>query len=186
MFQAYLVTCLVSGKRYVGITSGSVERRWRWHITDSKRRTGSALWAAIRKYDAPAFSTEAIACSGTLSGILDTERLLIAQYGTFAPHGYNLTLGGEGAVGVKHSAESVERSAAKHRGKPCHPNTRLAASAYHRGRPKSPETRRRIALGQIGKSRTEAMKAKLRTYWAERRLRGEFITTTPYAHRKSG
>jgi len=37
IFHAYLITCVTTGKRYVGITSRSVERRWREHVHEAAR-----------------------------------------------------------------------------------------------------------------------------------------------------
>ena len=107
---------------------------------------------------------------------------MIVFYGSRAPRGYNLSDGGDGAFGVKKTAESVERSAAKHRGKPCHPNTRAAATATHLGKPKSAEHCKRIATARTGTTRTEATKEKIRAAWAKRRANGEFKTAEPYAH----
>ena len=184
MFQAYLVTCRTTGKRYVGITSGDVARRWKDHVYYSRRArsASSALGAAIRKYSPEAFVVKAVACALTVDDAQAIESLLIQQFGTVAPDGYNLTLGGEGRFGFKPTPESVERSAAKHRGLPCHPNTRAASARFHRGRKRSQEHRARISAAKRGRSRSEATKAKLRVYWAARRAREEFKTTQPYEH----
>lgn len=76
----------------------------------------------------------------------------------------------------------VGLTAAKHRGRPCHPNTRAAAAAFHRGRPKSAQARKRISEARKGKPQSEETKQKLRAYWAARRAAGEFKTDKPYAH----
>jgi group I intron endonuclease len=184
-FQAYLLTCLATGKRYVGITTALVQRRWQEHISVSTRRTyPSALSEAIRKHGAGAFNVEPIASCRSWADLCATERALILQWGTFAPGGYNLTLGGEGAYGCRRSAESVERSAAKHRGRPCAVTTRAAASAYHRGRQKSAEHRAKIGASKVGKPRSAETRAKLSAYWSARRARGEFTTTVAYEHRR--
>lgn len=184
MFHAYVVTCRPTGKQYVGITSEDVIRRWKNHVYYSRRKRSyaSALGAAIRKYGALAFGIESVGCACCLEDAHALESLLIHQYGTFAPNGYNLTLGGEGRFGFRPSPQSVEQSAVKHRGRPCHPNTRLAASRFHKGRKRSLEHRARISAAKKGQPRSEGTKAKLRAYWAERRSLGEFKTTTPYEH----
>lgn len=38
MFQAYLITCIPSGRRYVGITRRTLNRRWNEHVHDARKR----------------------------------------------------------------------------------------------------------------------------------------------------
>ena len=183
MFQAYLITCAASGRRYVGITSRTLRQRWNEHLHDARKRPKSnMLFKAIAKHGADNFKMEHLCCARTWADICAVEALLIAQHGTLAPNGYNLTLGGEGRFGYRPSPESVERSAAKHRGMPCHENTRAAASAFHKGKPKSAEHRARIAAARTGTTRSTETKAKISAYWSARRAAGRFKTSEPYAH----
>lgn len=185
MFQAYLVTCLITGRRYVGVTGRPLAKRWSEHVYDSRRRH-TALARAIAKHGRENFTIEAICSFRTWADACATEDVLIRQHGTTAPNGYNVMPGGEGrGVGFKPSAASVERSAAKHRGLPCHPNTRAAAQA-RRGQKKPVGHGAKVAAALRGVPRSEATKAKLAAYWAKRRANGEFKTTEPYAnHAKS-
>ena len=181
MFQSYLITCLPTGKSYVGITSASLRRRWLEHQSNARRRPhGGALYAAILKYGASAFSIEALACGRSWKDLCAIEETLIRQWSTLL--GYNLTFGGEGRFGFKPSRESVERSAAKHRGKPCPPNTREAAIRTHRNKPKSQEHRERISAAKRGVPKSSETKVKLAAYWAARRAAGSFKTEKAYAH----
>lgn len=183
MFQAYIVTCQSTGKRYIGITSAGLRRRWHEHVYNAKRQMNpSALYAAIRRYGRDDFSIESVCVAASVNDIRAVESALIRQWGTLAPNGYNLTLGGEGRFGFRPSPDSVEQSAAKHRGRPCHPNTKAAAALFHKGRTRSHEHRARISAARLGQPRSEATKEKLRLYWAERRARGEFKTAQPYDH----
>lgn len=183
MFQAYRISCLTTGRAYIGITSRSLKRRWAEHVYDGRsRRTKMAISRAIGKYGAGNFRIEGLCCARSWPDICASESILIEQHRTRAPYGYNLSSGGDGAFGVKHTPEAIERSAAKHRGKPCHPNTRAAASRTHAGKPKSAETRMKISAARKGKPRSEETKAKISVYWARRRAAGEFKTTEPYAH----
>lgn len=183
MLQAYLITHILTGKVYVGISSRPLKDRWAEHLYDSrKQRSKMTIGRAISKHGSDQFKMEAVCSTRSWSDLCEIERLLIAQYDCRAPKGYNLRGGGEGAFGYKPSAESIERSAAKHRGRPCHPNTRAAGSRTHLGVPKSPAHRAKIAAARLGKPRPEGMKAKLSAYWAARRARGEFKTDRAYAH----
>lgn len=183
LFQAYLITHLTSGKVYIGITSRALRNRWNEHLYESRRkRSVMTISRAIADHGAENFSMESVCCASNWEDICAIEVILIEQYNCRAPLGYNLREGGQGAYGVERSADSIERSAAKHRGKPCHPNTIAAATRTHSGKPKSAEQRYRISIARMGKPRSEATKEKLRIYWASRRAAGEFKTNEPYAH----
>ena len=168
---------------YVGITSRTIRQRWNEHVSNARRRaTVSLLDSAIGKHGAEAFTVEVVCEAQSWADVCAAEAALIRQLDTLHPRGYNMSEGGEGPHGVTRSPESVERSAAKHRGRPCHPNTRAASASFHRGLKRSPEHRARIAAAKNGQPRSEATKAKLRAYWAERRASGEFKTSHPYEH----
>jgi group I intron endonuclease len=180
VFQAYIIRCLANGRAYIGITSRGLKRRWSEHIYDASR-SRMAISRAIAKYGASQFRIEAICSARSWEDIWAVESVLIEQHGTRAPAGYNVGAGGEGPFGVKHSPESVERSAAKHRGKPCHPNT-IEAGRRSKGQPKSAEMRAKLSAAKKGVPRSEVAKEKIRAYWAARRAAGDFKTATPYAH----
>lgn len=183
MFQAYLITCRVNGRQYVGITSRGVDRRWAEHLFDSRADTKRmAVTRALAKHGPENFTIEAICSASTWDGICAVESLLIVQHGTRAPCGYNVSAGGAGPFGVKRTADQIERSASKHRGLPCHPNTRAAAVRTHKGKPKGAEHRAKISASRIGKPRSAETKAKIAAYWAERRAAGAFKTAEPYGH----
>lgn len=183
IFQAYLIRCLVNERAYIGITSRGIKRRWTEHLYDARKRGAKmAISRAIAKHGAENFKIEAVCSARSWEDICAAEATLIEQHGTRGRCGYNRSNGGEGPFGVTRSPESVERSAAKHRGLPCHPNTRIAATKTHLGKRKSPEHRARIAAARKGNPRSENTKAKIRESWARKRAAGEFKTTEPYAH----
>ena len=180
MFQAYLIRCLTTGRGYIGITSRGLKRRWTEHLYDAGR-SRMAISRAIAKHGKDAFSIEPLCSARSWDDICAAEAALIEQHGTKAPNGYNISNGGEGPFGVTRTADAVERSASKHRGRPCHPNTIAAARARH-GVPKPAGHGAKVAAARKGKPRSEETKAKLRAYWAARRQAGEFKTDRPYAH----
>lgn len=183
MFQAYLIRSLIDGKVYVGITSRTLRQRWNEHVYFArKKRARMTIGYAIAKHGPENFQIEAVASARCWADACEVERLLIAQYDCLAPHGYNLRPGGEGAYGRKPSADSIERSASKHRGKPCHPNTRAAARA-RKGVAKPTGHGAKVAAALRGRPRSEETKAKIRAAWADKRAAGLFKTVAPYAHR---
>lgn len=182
MFQAYLMRCLIDGKVYIGITSRSLRERWNGHVYASRNRPGrQTVSRAIAKHGSGNFTIEAICSARSWADICEAEKRLIVQYDCIAPKGYNLRAGGEGAVSRKRTADAIERSAAKHRGKPCHPNT-IAAARARRGVPKPDGHGAKVAAALKGRQRSEETKAKIRAYWAARRAAGEFKTKEPYEH----
>lgn len=110
-FRIYMVTCLKSGKRYIGITSQTVEKRWARHCAHANKGDGFYLHRAIRKHGRENFKVEQIGAADSRDEACDLERSLIAQYSSFGEGGYNLTQGGEGASGrVVNDAERELRS----------------------------------------------------------------------------
>lgn len=115
----YLITS-PSGKQYVGKTVAAFETRWEQHCRDARNGSRFAIHCAIRKYGRNSFKHKILHV-----GVDDPEQLSsleiaeIANHGTLAPKGYNMTEGGEGfqlcpeverkrAAGIKASWERVE------------------------------------------------------------------------------
>ena len=101
----YVITNLVNGKQYVGI-SVDYERRWAEHRSGH----GSKLvYHAIRKYGIKNLDFKAV-CKGTETYVKEMEIRAIRLLNTMAPNGYNLTRGGDtGTLGFKHSMETREK-----------------------------------------------------------------------------
>jgi len=87
-----------SGRRYIGLTSRTMERRWSQHIIQSKHLKGgrSHFANAIRKYGPESFIHEILAMSWDLESANATEETLIEQEGTRNPEkGFNVARGGQ-------------------------------------------------------------------------------------------
>lgn len=128
----YQATNLINGKTYIGITAQKLSERASQHASCTGKHV-SIFTRAIRKYGRDMFRFRVIATCPTYRAALETERRLV----TALKPDYNLTLGGEGALGYKltkaqkaarrkrpcpllgrkRPAEVVERVAAKLRGK---------------------------------------------------------------------
>lgn len=135
-FIAYLVTCVPTGKQYVGITARSLHRRWYEHAIDAKARPGrNPLRRAIAKYGEAQFTVEVVCCARTWEDLCAAEVALIAQRNTRAPNGYNITLGGEGARGCIRTAAH-----------------RAAISRAHLGKQRSAITRAKLSAAMSGRS----------------------------------
>lgn len=116
-------TCIVykhtnrnNGKSYVGWTSMSVEERWKDHCYIASRGSDYVFHRAIRKHGHDVWNHEVLAVCNCVEDALKAEVHHIVQQRTFIgdhpDHGYNMTRGGEGVVGLKWSIEQR----AKHSG----------------------------------------------------------------------
>lgn len=107
----YVITNLVNGKRYVGITI-NFERRWREHRSGH----GSKLvYQAIKKYGIDNIKFEVV-CKATEEYAKEMEVKFIASLDTIAHSGYNLTEGGEGSTGWKAPDATRKKMRDNHRG----------------------------------------------------------------------
>lgn len=105
--EVYLVTCLVTGKQYVGITARGYLNRWKKHVAMSKTKA-TGLHEDIAKFGEDNFKIEVIESKlyanrdRMAKWLFKRERYWIAYYGTYE-NGYNLTAGGDGVAGVHKS-----------------------------------------------------------------------------------
>lgn len=101
-YAIYIITNAVNAKQYIGITK-RLRDRWAEH---KRAQTNSALHLAIKKYGQDKFVMTHIATAYDQEAAQDLERLLIVERNTKAPHGYNLTDGGEGVLNMSESSRA--------------------------------------------------------------------------------
>lgn len=92
----YVITNDVNGKQYVGKTNFSLERRFREHISDSKKERCNKrpLYSTMNKYGIEHFHIEQLEeCSAENSA--EREEYWIAKLNTYGHTGYNATKGGD-------------------------------------------------------------------------------------------
>lgn len=150
MWAIYIVTNKANGKQYVGI-SKDFKRRWNEHL--SANGSAPALHSAIKKYGADGFVFSHICDAFDFEAACDLERMLIQQHNTKAPHGYNLTDGGEGVVGRPMTEEDkeVRRKASVAFVSSLSPEER-AAKFGTKGRKLTPEQIEKIRVANKGKN----------------------------------
>ena len=103
----YCHTNLINGKRYVGITSISPEKRW---ANGKAYRHNAYFTNAINKYGWDNFSHEIIATDIPESEAREYEKMIINLYkSSDRRFGYNNSTGGEPMRGVKHSEETKRK-----------------------------------------------------------------------------
>ena len=109
----YVLTNLVTGLQYVGLAR-DYSKRWAAHIAEALHGNSQFLiHRAIRKYGVERFSAEVIQHCRTAETLRRAERRWIKRLHSYAHDevggGYNLTLGGEGALGMRLSAEAKRK-----------------------------------------------------------------------------
>jgi predicted GIY-YIG superfamily endonuclease len=93
------------GKSYVGYTSRSLHQRRVGHYSKSTNKSNYLFHNAIRY---GIFCWEVLEETDTLEKALSIETKWIKIYNSFMPDGYNMTLGGEGTIGIKRSDQYIE------------------------------------------------------------------------------
>jgi len=104
-----------NGKKYIGQTTKEIEERINEHICVSKTDAQYLLSKAIRKYGENPIVYEAIdiAHGRDELNMLEIEYILFYNTHYLKGNGYNMTDGGEGVVGYRHTEESKRLMSAK-------------------------------------------------------------------------
>ncbi|HPQ80063.1 MAG TPA: NUMOD3 domain-containing DNA-binding protein [Candidatus Dojkabacteria bacterium] len=137
----YKAENLINGKVYIGQTE-NFNRRIKEHKNNSFNENSvnytSYFHNAIRKYGSTAFTFNII-WSGSTTLLNDMEIKYINNYNSLASHntGYNLTIGGEGVKGYKHTEARKEKISRKMSGRSVSVETRKKISESLKGKKKS-------------------------------------------------
>lgn len=95
----YKITNSVNDKIYIGLTSKTVEKRWKKHVSDAEQmKRPHAIHRAIRKYGAGTFHISILFESDSLEELNEMEKKSIELQNSMWPNGYNLHSGGEAHV----------------------------------------------------------------------------------------
>ena len=94
MFNVYLITNVVNGKKYVGITKKDIDDRFKDHVNTTRKNKKYALHHALLKYGVDSFTVQLLEQTNEP----DREKFWIDYYQSYK-EGYNLTKGGDGTVG---------------------------------------------------------------------------------------
>ena len=182
----YKITHKESGKIYIGLTTWTVDKRWKRHLclARSKKKI-MHLYRAIRRYGEDAFTIKTIETCNSKEDLIDREIYWISAYDTTNnKKGYNTTRGGEGGAMPPRIAKKI---GLKKRGTKATPEWRAHISRslkeyyQHHAHPMSEETKKKLSetkkrLGQrpppsrlsgkdhpmFGKTHTEEVKKRLR------------------------
>lgn len=162
----YRLTCLPTGKVYIGITTKTLATRVAAHFSASREQDGPAanrpIMRAMRKYPRDLWHADVIGTAASWEDLCRLEiRLIAAHRANDGRYGYNASAGGEGIVpGFRPTASTI---------------------AARLGRRKTPEQVERSAVFHRGRKRSEATKRKMaasRAKWWQRERAGE-VTRKP-------
>lgn len=142
----YKATNKINGKMYIGQTIHSLDKRMRAHISKTLNNGDDFYFhKAIRKYSQENFTWKIIVECYSKKELNKVEIETIKEYNTFKS-GYNLTLGGNGNGGFKHSEKTKKKISVARKGKygkrgKDHPNF---------GKTHTEETKKKISEAEKG------------------------------------
>lgn len=152
----YCIENLINGKKYIGY-SNNIFKRWREHKTQLRGHyhENTYLLNAWKKYGEMNFNFWIIE-----EYPRDEERLrlmeiyFVAYYNSFFldGNGYNLSRGGEGIFGHKHSDKTKIKIGLKHKGKIVSEETRKKLSKFNIGKHCSEEVKKKMSESRKGKN----------------------------------
>ena len=161
-FVVYMALNKVNGAFYIGATEKGTEQRSIIHLGNVRRAEKNLrFYRAVRKHGAENFKFLTIKECSDYWDALESER----QYISLLKPRYNMTAGGGGIKGYRHTPEAIVKMSAAKKGKPGHPN--------------SPEHKLRLAecrraekgIKKLHGSAKEAIRANSRKANAARRRR---------------
>ena len=168
LFRSNIMGCIyqvrnkVNGKCYRGRTVKTMTARKAEHICNAKYDNNCVFHRAIRKYGMDAFEWEEVYSDVFERDLNGLEIECIKWFGSKIPNGYNMTDGGEGSIGYKHSEEVKKKIGDISRGRKHTEEAKKKISEKTKGKTRSEETKRKISVGQMGKTYSEKTKRKMR------------------------
>lgn len=110
----YCIKNTINNKEYIGLTTRTLEQRWKQHIYESNKKDSwewnTPLGNAIKKYGKDSFQVFVLEECYSETELKQKEIQLIRERKSLASeNGYNLTLGGDGRLGYKLSEETKRK-----------------------------------------------------------------------------
>jgi len=96
IYYLYRITNKINDKIYIGQSIDPI-RRWYEHKRSASSNSCMIISRAIKKYGNNVFIFEVIATCKTYEDANEIETLLVSQYNSLVPNGYNVSLGGMNA-----------------------------------------------------------------------------------------
>jgi group I intron endonuclease len=132
--EVYKITNKITNKVYIGITNQGSGARYRHHWYESRTGEPSPIHRSMAKYGEENFTLEIIDFADTYDELKEREKYWIKQYNSTDKNiGYNLTEGGDGTFGRKHSEETKEKIRQKALGRKASEETKRKMSESRKG-----------------------------------------------------
>lgn len=160
----YTYRNVINGKIYVGRTIDPTRRHNQYLRETHKPR---AINRAMKKYGETNFSYQVIDHADTEEGLNFLERHYIEIFKSrIHQHGYNMTIGGDGMSGYKHSSESRHRMSMVHSNRPRTEKEMKVLTAHFnwKGRTRGPQSKEHkdlVVKNRIGIPLSKEHKDKL-------------------------
>ena len=100
----YKISNSVNDKVYIGITSYSIEQRYKWHVRDCKSGVEKKLYKAMRKHGIDNFKIELLESAD--DSIIDKREEFYIEYYDSFNNGYNAS---PVSYGIKHHTEEDKK-----------------------------------------------------------------------------
>lgn len=152
IYSIYKIVNKVNGKVYIGFTS-KTNYRFDSHkkVSKNSKHSKRTLYKAVKKYGWEKFDFEIIYQSFDGDYCLKImEPYFISEYNSFN-NGYNMTKGGEGRLGFKHSEEVKYKIGSRTRGKKLQEDHKNKISLSHKGLKPSNETKKLMSKNRKGR-----------------------------------
>jgi group I intron endonuclease len=153
IYSIYKIVNQINGKVYIGFTSKE-HHRFTTHqkVTKNSKHSKRLLYFAVKKYGWENFEFTIIYQSLDEEYCLTTmEPFFINEYNSFNS-GYNMTKGGEGRVGFKHSEETKYKIGSRTRGTNLSEEHKQKISKSHIGIKPPAATRALMSKNRKGKN----------------------------------
>ena len=108
-------TLLIRSRTLVFLFTNPEKGRIKKHISG---RGNLILARAVKKYGRDAFTHEILEENVFDEFLSELEKAYIAKFNTIRPNGYNITSGGGGILGYKHTPETKQRISNTSKGRP--------------------------------------------------------------------
>ena len=141
---------------YIGQTINSLKQRINTHF----RRDETYFDKALRKYGLNSFDISIIDDSSILEELKEKEKYWIRFYNCISPNGYNLTQGGEGLAGYKHTEETREKLRESRKNQVFTDEHRKRMSEVRKGKSLSEEAKRKVGIANKGRHQSEEQRRK--------------------------
>ena len=110
----YKISNSINNKVYIGITSYSIEERYKWHVRDCKRGVDKKLYKAMRKYGVENFRIDLLEEVSDAIVVEEREEFYIEKYDSFN-NGYNASPASHGIIRHTEKAKRLMSEKAKGR-----------------------------------------------------------------------